>query len=278
MFKKMTLLIVCLMTFIGSLSLSCRVFAPPPTPTPTATNTPTHTPTTTFTPTSSPTATQTRTHTPTPTNTATPTLTATPTVALTEALANNWFKYNLPEYGISISLPGDWQSFDVTSEYLNQIIEAALSQNPDMAGIMSEQVKNMIASGAIFLGMEINEEAVKSGYFSNVFILKQDLPVAFPLDIFVQMTIQQLETQDIFEKPITSEKVNLPVGEAYRLEVKMNLTDPNGKKFTATSNEYITMKGKTIYVISLSTEASRLEKLRPVFDKIIQSLVLPEEE
>ncbi len=171
-------------------------------PTPTPTPTPTLTPTPTVPPTPTPTPTQTPTPTPRPSPTPTPT--ATPiTVAVPEdnpllreeeiILPDDWLWFTSEAYDFRIAYPPDWLALDLTAEEWQTLLQQV--EDANLRGLLTDQVKSMIASNTAVLITQVVPEQVAGNqpFVSNLNVIRTTIPANIDQDTLLQAVVANLK-------------------------------------------------------------------------------------
>ncbi|HEV3144825.1 MAG TPA: hypothetical protein VGZ47_13125 [Gemmataceae bacterium] len=177
---------------------------------------------------------------------------------------SGWPVYEVTAEGFAIALPPDWRQFDMNPKTFEAKMDEAIKQNPQlqpMAGALRQQV----AQGVKFYGFD--ETTTRTGFATNINIIRTPLPAGGTLDSIVQESLRQYENMPTVTKPISHERL----GDRERLRARMTMTMPNGQTATLAITQFILAHGKDGYAVTLTTLADQEAKYSATFDKIGQS-------
>lgn len=272
-------LVLCLSVLLtigcGAMQNLASTPTPTATQTATATNPPTATPvpTSTHTPTATPKPTQTPKPTPTDKPTNTPTLV--PGVMITSTLENGWILYELPAEALSIALPPEWMQFTMSLELFESSLAIAGETNPTVKRIFtSETLRQLIASGIKFYGIDLSPETFESDFLSNVNVMQNDIGIKIPLETYVALSLKQLEAIAIPDTPIQHEPVKLSEQDAEMLTYEVEQVGLSGAPLRVTITQYVILEDTSAYILTIGTASTLADSYAPTFDKIAQSFRL----
>jgi hypothetical protein len=117
------------------------------------------------------------------------------------------------DHGFAMTLPDGWTRIDLEAGDLEAMFEAAGAQNPELAGLYSQQVRAMLAQGLVLFALGPDPT---SGTNLNVLSTPS---MGFTLDFLEQANMAQLEA--LADGDIQSERVTLPAGDAVHLRYKV---------------------------------------------------------
>ena len=120
----------------------------------------------------------------------------------------------IPEQRFAVTLPDGWTRIDLGADDIDALIQAAGAQNPELAGIYTQQIRAMAAQGLVLFAFGPNPA---DG--TNVNILSTP-SMGLGLDFLEQANLAQLEA--LAEGDIASERIRLPAGEAIHLRYAMS--------------------------------------------------------
>ena len=237
--------------------------APTPTPEPTATPLPTATPQPTATP--EPTAT--------PAPTATPEPTAEPTAEPTEAptaepeaardglidgvaqesLDDGSTRYTVAEDGFSIELPTDWQVADLNSMQFSAALDGLADANEENEIFGNQFFQNLVASGIRFYALNTADPTLLTSTPPSINIIRQELPIEFTLDEYVQLNVDQIGDFLDVRSEIEANPLTLGDNDAYQMRYSVGLNDPFGNPLELLNTQYLLIEDRTAYVVTLVT-------------------------
>jgi hypothetical protein len=124
--------------------------------------------------------------------------------------------------GILVAVPSSWLAIDLADGEFEALLDEAVAANPDLDGVLDEQVRAIAAQGAVFFAIEVGD----AEFATNANIIK--VPGAIPddaseLDGVARQGIAQFggDVQDV-------STVDLPAGEALRVTYDATLADGAG--------------------------------------------------
>ena len=180
---------------------------------------------------------------------------------------SGWPLYEVPAEGFALALPPTWRQFDMNPATFEAKFQEALKQNPQLEAMLGN-LRQQIAAGIKFFG--IDEPSMKTGFATNVNVLRLPVPPGTTLDTAVADTLMQMESLATVTKPIAHERVKLAAGECERLRCKMTMQMPTGQAVAIASTQFILVKGNDVYVLTLTTLSDRDARYTPTFEKIGQ--------
>ncbi len=182
-----------------------------------------------------------------------------------------WKLYAVDADGFAIGLPPSWQQIDVDPASIQNLIDRFKASNPSYANIFSPQMSSLLAAGTKFLGIDLDAQSLASNFVTNAGISHELLPLAVNLDTYVKLSIAQVEKFPIVQKPIAQRRVSLAAGDAQELRYSLKITQPNGETISATATQYLIVRGKDGFVITLETSAAQAKNYAATFEKIGKS-------
>ncbi len=153
----------------------------------------------------------------------------------------------IPDHKFAVTLPEGWTRIDLAAQDIDALIEAAGAQNPDLAKSYTQQIKAMAAQGLVLFAFGPD---MTSG--TNVNVLSTP-NMGLSLDFLEQANLAQVKA--IANGAVTSERVQLPAGEA--LHLRYALSTATGAP-SPTIEQYMLINGDKQLVVSM-TNASEAE-------------------
>jgi hypothetical protein len=153
----------------------------------------------------------------------------------------------IPDQGFAVTLPDGWTRIDLAAKDIDALIEAAGAQNPDLAGMYTQQIRAMAAQGLVLFAFGPN---MATG--TNINILSTP-SMGLSLDFLEQADLAQLGA--LADGEISSERVLLPAGEAIHL--RYALSAGSGAP-SPTIEQYFLLNGDKQFVVSM-TNASEAD-------------------
>ncbi len=207
---------------------------------------------------------------PTPTTPPTPTATVQSSGAGSEGQLEGWTRYEQADEGFAISLPPGWQQMDLDPQTVRESMQNVLKDNPQMAEALGEQAQSMAASGVKFWGFDMSDLSSDSPSVTNVNVLVTDVPENVTLDQYEQVNAEQLEQM---ATDVKHERVNLPAGEAIKFTSTLGTSTQSGS-IQQSLTQYALLESGKSYIITFTTEASKLAGNAQTFQKIAESFEL----
>jgi hypothetical protein len=158
-------------------------------------------------------------------------------------------RIELADKGFAVTLPDGWTRIDLEADDLEQIIKAAGSVNPELAGIYSAQIKTMLATGLVLFAF--GPDPLDG---SNVNILSLPNP-GLSLDLLEAANVAQIKA--MAQGEVVSERVTLPAGEALHLSYQIDA--PNAP-ISPTIDQYLLLTPTSQLMVSVtnaSTDAAK---------------------
>ncbi|HET9084165.1 MAG TPA: hypothetical protein VFN41_07140 [Candidatus Limnocylindrales bacterium] len=153
----------------------------------------------------------------------------------------------IPDHRFAVTLPDGWTRIDLEAQDIDALIEAAGAQNPDLAKVYTQQIRAMAAQGLVLFAF--GPDMTKG---TNLNVLSTS-NMGLSLDFLEQANLAQVKA--LANGAITSERVQLPAGEA--LHLRYALSTATGAP-SPTIEQYLLINGDKQLVVSL-TNASQAE-------------------
>jgi hypothetical protein len=177
-----------------------------------------------------------------------------------------WPLYEVPAEGFALALPPGWRRFDMDPKTFEASFNGVLAQNPQF-GAMAGNLRQQMASGVKFFGLD--EATLGTGFATNVNVVRVPLPPAGGLDAAVADSVKQLESLPNVVKPVARER--LPAGGRERLRFRMTMNAAAGRSATVVVTQYLAVRDKDGYALTLTTLAEQEAKYAATFEKVGQS-------
>lgn len=235
-----------------------------------ATATPTFTITPTFTPTLTPS--------PTSTSTPTPTLTPTPLPTGVSKVEKPGGGTVFTDYdaGFTLELSADWLVIPATVEDLEQMSEGLKASNPDLAKAM-QNLKSVDSDALRLMALNQNKETQAGTMISNVNIViqQEDLVMAFPLDFFLDLNVEQIKAAlpgaKVLSSGISENANGVEIGV---IEIELKASTTVGQSVTAYEKLVFIKTETAMCVITFAGPSTRREDVVPMFDEVIDTIRL----
>jgi hypothetical protein len=176
-------------------------------------------------------------------------------------------RYEMKETGFAITLPSDWKTVDPAK--LEDELKTIAQQNLQLAAIIEPTARAAAQFGAKFFALDA--QSISGGVPISVNVIKQEQPTPIPLDACVAQNIQLIETIPVAIKPINHQRVHLTSGDAERLDYGLNLPLLNGATVKVAIVQYLVVKDRVAFAITLSAAAESASQHLPTFEKIANS-------
>jgi hypothetical protein len=184
---------------------------------------------------------------------------------------NGWPLYEVKTEGFALSLPPDWRQFDMNPATFEAKLKETLTRNPQLESLLGS-LRQQVASGVKFFGFD--EASMKTGFTTNVNVLRLPVPPGRTLDMEVMAAVKQMESLPTVAKPIFHERLKMTTGDCERLRYQMTMKLPSGKDVSLAITQYVLIKDNDSYAVTLTTTSDQEAKYTPTFEKIGQSFRL----
>ncbi len=147
--------------------------------------------------------------------------------------------------GVRAAAPEGWEDVDLSEEDFEQVFEDAAEANPQLAEALEGQAAQLAAEGAVLFAIDPSQES----FADNVNVV--EVPGAVP-------SVSELEGQaetivDSFGGELVgTETVQLPAGEALRVEYTLDLNAADGTRTTAQGFQYYVLGEENAYVLTVT--------------------------
>lgn len=230
--------------------------------------------------TATPTSTVTPSITPSPTPTLTPTATLTPTpvptgVQKTEQSDGNVLVTDY-DAGYSFQISKDWLVLPATMEDLQKMADKVEAANPDMAKAL-RAMKFADANALRLMAMNQNKETQQGTALTNLNVVMQqdDLVLAFPLDFFIDLNVEQIKsalpTAKVLSSGVTKNANGVEIG---YIEIELKVNSASGQSVTAYEKMIVVKTETAVSILTFAAPLSRKETVLPIFDEIIDTIEL----
>jgi hypothetical protein len=211
-----------------------------------------------------------------PTITPSPTLEPIPTegpppysISMSE---DGWQNYTNHVYRFSLLLPPDWAVLDLSANDFEAFISFMTEKNPQLGSLYTtEYFENLAVSGVKLLAIEMDIEAMKVGFISNVNLLVLDLPFDMTLDDYLELNVLQMKNTFGEDLEITQEEAVLGGIPAGKLSYELELNNIYGESQVVAFQQYLMLKGLTQYVLTITAAKERTADLTEYFNIISNS-------
>ena len=153
----------------------------------------------------------------------------------------------IPDQKFAVTLPDGWTRIDLEAQDIDALIQAAGAQNPELAKIYTQQIRAMAAQGLVLFAF--GPDMTKG---TNLNVLSTP-NMGLSLEFLEQANLAQVKA--LAKGAITSERVQLPAGEA--LHLRYALSTATGAP-SPTIEQYLMINGDKQLVVSM-TNASEAE-------------------
>jgi hypothetical protein len=147
--------------------------------------------------------------------------------------------------GVSLAVPEDWEGVDLSEEDFEEVFEEAAEANPEMADALEGQAAQLAAEGAVLFA--INPEV--DSFADNVNVV--EAPGSVP-----SVSALEAQAQDIVDsfggELVGTEEVELPAGEALRVEYTLDLNASDGTPLTAQGVQHYVLGEDGAYVMTVT--------------------------
>ena len=181
---------------------------------------------------------------------------------------NGWPRYEIKKEGFALSLPPDWRQFDMNAESFDSMMNEVLAKNPEFQSMLSG-LRQQIAAGVKFFGFDPSE--ARSGFATNVNVLRMPMPTGVNRDAIVSESVRQLEGLPNVVKPIHRGQVSVSGASYDTLRYRMRMRGPTGRNDVLAMTQYLAVGDDSYYVLTLTTLADREAKHTSTFEQVGRS-------
>jgi hypothetical protein len=147
----------------------------------------------------------------------------------------------IPDHKFAVTLPVGWTRIDLEAQDIDALIQAAGAQNPELAKVYTTQIRAMAAQGLVLFAF--GPDMTKG---TNLNVLSTP-NMGLSLDFLEQANLAQVKA--LSKGAITSERVQLPAGEA--LHLRYSLSTSAGAA-SPTIDQYLLINGDKQLVVSMT--------------------------
>ncbi len=183
----------------------------------------------------------------------------------------DWKYYENARYGFGIGLPAAWRQLDVDPATFSSTLETLKQKNPDAAKILGAQSGPLLTAGFKFWGFDLKAVTPQRSFATNVNLLTEELSSFTSLDTYVIVSLAQLDRMSSIQKPITHRRLKLGGGEAEEIRYHIQLNGVQEGKITTATTQYIFLRDRNSYILTLTTTADQETNYASTFEKIGQS-------
>jgi hypothetical protein len=178
---------------------------------------------------------------------------------------DGWPLYEVKREGFAIALPPEWRQFDMNPATFEKSFQEGAKNNPELMA-MFPGLMQQVRAGMKFFG--IDEQSAKTGFATNVNILRMPLPPGGNLDLIASDSVRLMEQMPNVVKPIARERLKTGAGDCERLRYQMRMQSPKGKADVVAISQFLFATSTDGFVVTLTTTADREAHYRDTFDKI----------
>ncbi len=217
----------------------------------------------------------------TPTSTVTPTFTPTHTPSPTplptgvdiQEQPDQSVKVIDYEGGYILELSKDWTVLPGDIDAMKESIETLTESNPEVADMM-KQFQQIDNQALRVIGLNTNREYREGTLLPNILVLtlRDNLASALPMDLLVEMNVEQLEKNlSISEVLSSSNDINQNHVEYGHIELKTSVMQ-NGGPVDAWQNLLILTNGPYLTLINLTLPLTKQESGQALVQELIDSI------
>lgn len=182
-----------------------------------------------------------------------------------------WPLYEVRNEGFALSLPPNWRQFDMNPATFDKHLQESLRVNPELQPMLSN-LRAQIAAGVKFFGFD--ESSAKTGFATNVNVLRLALPPGANLDALAAESMTQLQRLPTVRQPVGRERIRTATGECERFRYQMSLQVRPGETRVLAITQFLFVTPTDGYSVTLTTVADREAHYAQTFDTIGRSFRL----
>ena len=160
-------------------------------------------------------------------------------------------------------------------ELFESSLAVAGEMNPTVKRMFtSETLRQLIASGIKFYGIDLSPETFESDFMNNVNVMQNDIGIKIPLDTYIALSLKQLEALAVPDTPIQHEAVKLSDRDAEMITYEIDQVGLSGAPLRVTITQYVMLDDTIAYIITMGTASTSADSYAPTFEQIAQSFQL----
>lgn len=227
------------------------------------------------------------THTPPPTNTPVPTHTSSPVSSPTEAPTqtptstprpftqsvdeSGWKHFTYHQENFQISLPPSWVSINLTADNLNQVIQSAAEDNPELTKwFTAEVLQALISSGVKFLAIDVSQESLIRGRPANLNLFILPYPLNENLEGYLDLVQSQVREMFGENLEIAASQTTLS-GQTAGVVVYTTELNTGSETQPMTFRQVVLLKDDTQVLITFTAHADEYQEQLPTFQDIAET-------
>ncbi len=224
------------------------------------------------TPTFTPTIPLTATPSPTVEPSAVPAVTEEPSPYSVSVDEEGWKYFTFHQAEFTVGLPPHWSTLDLTADDYQAMLSKAAETNPELADIYDSQaLRNMVAAGVKFLGVDTSQDSLLSGFATNLNLLISDLSIEMDLDSYADLNKAQLVQMLGEDMEIKESRTTVDNREAVVFTYGSAMNNYYGEPIEVAFLQYLMLDGKTQIILTFTTSEDAFSSNREIFEKIAQS-------
>ena len=190
------------------------------------------------------------------------------TAAAVAAAATPVTRHTAPGTPLSLALPRSWITVDA-EDVAKGAADALAKNNPQLAGVL----KALSQPGTAARLFAFDPQIVQ-GFATNVNIIEVTLPGGITIDEYARLLRAELQGLAQRTGKLIVRTVRIPAGRAVRSSYRIRVNLDAGKSVLASLVQIGMLRGRTSYIVTYTTLASRLAHYAAAFDASIRSIRL----
>jgi len=198
-----------------------------------------------------------------------------PGEVITSTLENGWVLYELPAEDLAIALPPEWVQLTLSPELFENSVAIARERIPAIGRMFSSQtLRQFMASGIKFYGLDLSPETIESDFLSTVNVGKEEMSMRVSLDTYIALSIKQLEAIVVPGTTIQHEPVRLGDQDAAVLTYEIKQIGISGAPIVIKITQYVVVDGTIAHIITMCAASASADMYTTTFKQIAQSFRL----
>jgi hypothetical protein len=188
--------------------------------------------------------------------------------AATASAATPVTRHPAPGTPLSLSLPRSWITVDA-NDVAKGAADALAKNNPQLAEVLKALSQPGTAARLFAF-----DPVIVEGFATNVNVIEVSIPGGITIDEYARLLRAELEGLAQRTGKLSVRIVRIPAGAAVRSSYRIKVNLDNAKFVIASLTQIGMLRGRTSYIVTYTTLASRLPHYKASFEASIRSIRL----
>ncbi len=180
---------------------------------------------------------------------------------------NGWNQYSVNDQNFAIALPPKWQRLPVNPQELDASLKTIRQSNPELAAVLGDRAPQLMQSGIKFWAFDLDAEALKSKFATNVTVTRQSLSNEVSFDTYVLLNVNQLEQLSTRQGPVSHQRVTLGNLPAEKIRYNLFFVGSDGGTTTSAITQYLLLNRTEAYVLTFATRLDQFDRYAGIIDQ-----------